>query len=386
VTGKQIFKSGFATKTKASEYLKEQVEKIDRGTYVERSVITFEKFAGQWFAGRRKIRGSTESGYGSVIRAQLVPRIGTVRLSDLRLEYLQQAVSGMIEDENSVKSIHNAVTLLRTMLVGGSGASAQRLGLIGSDPTIGLELPALETREIIPPSPEQVWKLIDAAREIDGTSHGLTFIGAFTGLRRNEALALQFADVDWFNSELRVRHAISKRKGTDGAHKWQWWLGPPKSKKSVRRISLTESVIKMLADLKSLAPKGDGFVFPSAAGEFIDPDKFDAEIWSAVSARAEMPGTRFHDLRHFFASQLIALGETPAHIRDQMGHSSIKVTFDTYGHLFPGSGDEAAGRFEESMKKARSKARPTGSNLVAMATDNPSVGTDGRNEKVPVKN
>ena len=94
---------------------------------------------------------------------------------------------------------------------------------------------------------------------------------------------MQFADVDWFNRELRVRHAISKRKGTDGAHKWQWWLGPPKSKKSVRRIHLTESVIKMLADLKSLAPKGDGFVFPGAGGEFIDPDRFDAEIWSAVT-------------------------------------------------------------------------------------------------------
>jgi hypothetical protein len=63
----------------------------------------------------------------------------------------------------------------------------------------------------------------------------------------------------------------------------EWWLGPPKSKKSVRRIHLTESVIKMLADLKSLAPKGDGFVFPGAGGEFIDPDRFDAEIWSAVT-------------------------------------------------------------------------------------------------------
>ena len=197
---------------------------------------------------------------------------------------------------------------------------------------------------------------------------------------------MQFADVDWFNRELRVRHAISKRKGTDGAHKWQWWLGPPKSKKSVRRIHLTESVIKILADLKSLAPKGDGFVFPGAGGEFIDPDNFDAEIWSAVTGRAEMAGTRFHDLRHFFASQLIGQGETPAHVRDQMGHSSINVTFDTYGHLFPGSGSLAAGRFEESMNKARTKTDPNGSNLVAIATDRPSEQTDQVNDKSLVKN
>jgi len=59
-----------------------------------------------------------------------------------------------------------------------------------------------------------------------------------------------------------------------------------------------------------------------------------------------MAGTRFHDLRYFFASQLIANGETAAYGRDQMRHSSIKVTFDTYGHLFPGRGKETSGRCE----------------------------------------
>ena len=61
-----------------------------------------------------------------------------------------------------------------------------------------------------------------------------------------------------------------------------------------------------------------------------------------------MDGTRFHDLRHFFASQLIGQGETAAYVRDQMGHSSIKVTFDTYGHLFPGRGKEASSKYEKA--------------------------------------
>ena len=74
-----------------------------------------------------------------------------------------------------------------------------------------------------------------------------------------------------------------------------------------------------------------------------------------VPERAGLAGTRFHDLRHFFASQLIANGETAAYVRDQMGHSSIKVTFDTYGHLFPGRGKEASRRYEEAMRQARRK-------------------------------
>ena len=113
--------------------------------------------------------------------------------------------------------------------------------------------------------------------------------------------------------------------------------------------------MKLLADLKIGKPDS-AFLFPGEHDGFVDPDKFDAEIWLPISERAGMKGTRFHDLRHFFASQLIANGETAAYVRDQMGHSSVKVTFDTYGHLFPGRGKEASGRYEKSTEKARLKA------------------------------
>jgi integrase len=84
-----------------------------------------------------------------------------------------------------------------------------------------------------------------------------------------------------------------------------------------------------------------------------------------------MSGTRFHDLRHFFASQLIANNETAAYVRDQMGHSSIKVTFDTYGHLFPGRGREASERYEKAMETARKKSEADGSNVVAIDQERP---------------
>jgi hypothetical protein len=75
-------------------------------------------FAEHWLARRRLIRGSTEAGYGSIINRQLVPRLGSIAVSDLRFEHVDAAVSGMIEDELSSKTIHNAVTLLRTILTG----------------------------------------------------------------------------------------------------------------------------------------------------------------------------------------------------------------------------------------------------------------------------
>ncbi|HEV8041705.1 MAG TPA: tyrosine-type recombinase/integrase [Bryobacteraceae bacterium] len=380
-TGKQVFKGGFPTKAKAQEHLNEVLSQIDKGIYIERKPITFENFAGKWLDGRRRIRGATESAYGSMIRRQLVPSLGAYRIGDLQLGHIQQLVSVIIEDDElSVKYLHNTVTLLRTMLVGRKGASAMRLGYIDHDPTLGLELPPLATREIVPPTQEGVWKLINSARAIGGVGYPMTFLGAFTGWRRNEALASKFTDIDWFNHELRIRSAISKERSTDGAHKWEWVVGPPKTKKSVRRVALADSALKMLADFKALAST-DGFIFEEQGGGFIDPDKFNAEIWTPIAEGAGLTGTRYHDLRHFFASQLIAQGESPAHVRDQLGHSSIKVTFDTYGHLFPGAGREAASRFDDSMKKARARSDAAGSNLVAATPEGEGADDPKRSEK-----
>ena len=273
--GIQQWEGKFKKRTEAQARLNEVLGAIDKGTYARPSSVTFEKFAEDWLAGRRQIRGSTESGYGSIINKQLVPRLGAIAVSALRFDHIDAAVSGMIEDELSSKTIHNTVTLLRTMLAGKRGPSAVRRGVAFHDPTLGLELPPLESRQITPPTPEQVWALIGAAKELGGLSYALAYTGAFTGVRRNEALALRFNDIEWFGNEVNVRHAISKRRGTDGAHKWEWHVGPPKSRKSSRRIAATESVMKMLADLKVGKPDG-AFIFPGDCNGFIDPDKFDA--------------------------------------------------------------------------------------------------------------
>ncbi len=194
--GIQQWEGKFKKRTEAQARLNEVLGAIDKGTYARPSSVTFERFAEDWLAGRRQIRGSTESGYGSIINKQLVPRLGAIAVSALRFEHVDAAVSGMIEDELSSKTIHNTVTLLRTMLAGKRGPSAVRRGFAFHDPTMGLELPPLESRQITPPTPEQVWALIGAAKELGGLGYALAYTGAFTGVRRNEALGLRFNDIE----------------------------------------------------------------------------------------------------------------------------------------------------------------------------------------------
>jgi integrase len=78
-------------------------------------------------------------------------------------------------------------------------------------------------------------------------------------------------------------------------------------------------------------------VFCSTDGKPIDPDNFAHRDWARVLRRAELRRIRFHDLRHTYASLLIAQGAQPKYIQAQLGHASIQTTFDRYGHLMPGA-------------------------------------------------
>jgi hypothetical protein len=105
----------FVRKSSAQRRLNEVLAELDRGAYSQPSSLTFELFAKEWLAGRRQIRGSTESGYSSVINKQLIPRLGAILVSRLRFEHIDAAITGMVEDELASKTIHNALMLLRSM-------------------------------------------------------------------------------------------------------------------------------------------------------------------------------------------------------------------------------------------------------------------------------
>jgi integrase len=246
------------------------------------------------------------------------------------------------------------------------GGSAIQLGLIRYDPCEGLELPHVDHREMSLLTVPQTWELINAASMFGRMVHGMVYLGAYTGLRRGELLALTFQDIDFLNKELRVTKALSKMPARDGIHRWEWRISHTKSRTSRRRVALNEEVLRTILKLRETAIDPVGPIFHTAAGKPFDPDTFD-EIFDEVRSKAELKKVRFHDLRHFFASMLIAQGENPKYISDQLGHSSVQLTFDIYGHLFPTARQEAANRFHKAMLigsnkvvAVRSKSAETG--------------------------
>jgi integrase len=93
----------------------------------------------------------------------------------------------------------------------------------------------------------------------------------------------------------------------------------------------------------------DRQAFTNEAGNPLNPDNFRNRVWPRLLAKAGLRKIRIHDLRHTYASLLIAQGESLAYVKDQMGHHSIRVTVDTYGHLVPGGNKAAVDRLDDEL-------------------------------------
>ena len=94
------------------------------------------------------------------------------------------------------------------------------------------------------------------------------------------------------------------------------------------------------------------WVFWSEDGRALDGDNLRHRVFYRVLAKAGLRHLRFDDLRHTYASLLIQSGESLAYVRDQLGHASIQLTVNTYGHLVPGANRQAVDRLDDAMERA----------------------------------
>ena len=128
-------------------------------------------------------------------------------------------------------------------------------------------------------------------------------------------------------------------------------LGPPKTPSSRRRLAVPRFVANHLArPIEDYPPGEDGLLVTGPDGGGLRRGNFRQRIWlPAVGATVGQPCT-FHDLRHSHAALLIREGLHPKVIQERMGHSSIRTTLDTYGHLFPGLDEAAADALDSSVR------------------------------------
>ena len=167
---------------------------------------------------------------------------------------------------------------------------------------------------------------------------------ARTGMRVGGALAMQWGDIDFHGRFINIQRGFSRGK-----------IETPKSGKSRRvdmSLQLTETLMGLRHQRKIEAVKeGWGkvpeWIFLSQDGTPLDSSHWRSRVFIKALEKAGLRKIRIHDLRHSYASLLIQAGESLAYVRDQLGHHSIKVIVDVYGHLAPEGNKEAVDRLAD---------------------------------------
>jgi integrase len=209
-------------------------------------------------------------------------------------------------------------------------------------------------REIHPLTREDAQKFLSSIQLHQPDYYAFFLCGLRTGLRLGELLALQWGDLDFTNRFIEVQRNLVSGK-----------LTTPKNSNR-RRVDMSAHLAETLerrlvaakaAVLKAGKSEPPAWVFTNRDGEPLDGDNLRRRVFQPALTKAKLRQVRIHDLRHTFASLLIQQGESLAYVRDQLGHSSIQVTVDIYGHLVPGSNRAAVDRLDDESTRIPGASR-----------------------------
>lgn len=367
--GWQAWRS-FKTKDEAELFLAQaMVRKVQAQPEPAMRTIRLTPFAEEWLTDHRiRVSEQTYVNYESVLRVHVLPSLGHLELRQITRKTLDSFVSdwatgGPLFQErarslrereaeraraegrplrhirmgNSPKTISNGIVVLCAML-----GRAVEWGYLAVNPATNLRRPRDDRQagELMHPlDADAVRALLEAT---DGQfARTLVMTAVMTGMRRGEVLALTWGDVDWRRNRIHVRRSI----GFNGQAK------QPKTRRSVRAIALAPTLVSELRlhRVASSFSGEDDLIFASKRGTPLDGRNMVRELFDPAVRRAGLSRMRFHDLRHSFASLLIAQGAHPKYISEQLGHASAQITMDRYSHLFDQSYSDESDKLEEAL-------------------------------------
>jgi integrase len=346
-TDGQEHSKAFAKQTDAVKYATAMEADALRGIrYADprRGAVTVREYAEtRWLPAQHHHAPHTGRTYRAHLANQILPligsrRIGTVTRTDIKsLVAAMRALSG---EPLAASTVHTVFAVLRAMFT-----SAVDDGIIVVNPCTRVPLPRVRKSAVEPMATAMVLALYDA---MPGRFRVAVALGAGAGLREGEALGLTVPRADFLRRRLLIR-----KQAQDGR------LAPLKSEKSERIVPADDWVLDAIsAHLAAGFGPGPDQVIMTSVHDRIVPTTTFTDDWRDAVAEVGLPkGTRFHDLRHFYASTLIAANLNPKVIQARLGHATISETMDTYGHLFPDSEDLGRGVVDKALERARTEQR-----------------------------
>ena len=342
---KKKLRKTFGTLAEAKLWRADAITQLDRGTIRAPSTTTLNEGAAMWLKDARTGKAKTRSGhpykpsairgYDAALRTRVLPEFGTCKLSELSRLDLQRFAERLEAGDPAATPPVPALnpSTVRNMLMPLRAIYRRALvhGEVVNNPTTGLQLAVSSGRRDRIADPAEAGKLIAA---LSAAARAMWATAFYAGLRRGELQALRWEDVDMASGIIRAEWSWDDKEGI---------LIKPKSKAGRRSVPLVAALRDTLTEHKLTTSRDTGFVFgcdgvrpftPNAAGSRADT------AWKA----AKLTRITLHECRHTYASLMIAAGVNMKALSTYMGHATISITLDRYGHLLPGNETEPAGR------------------------------------------
>ena len=312
---------------------------------------TVAEFFGEW-AARQVWTSNTAKAMSLAVRSTT---FADVRLRDVRRSHVETWVKAMQSRDLAPGTIRTRFNNVHSML-----RAAHRDRLIGSDPAADVRLPRGRARAaaMVIPTVEEVGAVMAEAGD---PFRAFVALCGFAGLRLGEAAAVQVTDIDFLRRTLTVHRQVQRAGGRTVE------IRPPKYG-SERTVYLPDDLVTLLAQHVELGGLDDGaWLFVGEAGQ--PPHQNTVSYWwRRARAAAGVPTLRLHDLRHFFASGLIAEGCDVVTVQRALGHKSATTTLNTYAHLWPSAEDRTRAAAGRLLASALSGVYPACTELMTGAT------------------
>jgi integrase len=291
---------------------------------------------------RGPVEFATLRQYKQHVNLHIVPRVGAIKLAKLTDKTIEGFRDSLLANEENGKPVMSRALARKVMVSLKSILKANKCGHVANDVSIGMDgrsKPQLKIGRDIP-KPDEIKRMIDAAGS-KPRLHALLLVAALCGLRASELRGLAWGDIDFKAKELHVTQRADRKNK----------LGAPKTNQSKRTIPLASETLQALRTwkMKTEHKRDNDPVFPTSTGKIEHHKNMLGSLAPVMKEaklmKGEKPKYGLHALRHFFASWCINPKERggrqlPAKVAQEwLGHSSIKMTLDIYGHLFPSGSD-----------------------------------------------
>jgi len=342
----------FTTKRDAQQWVDSmQVAKV-RGVWIDPSLgrQSFSDYAQSWVLGRGHVVPGTLIKEKGHIANHLLPAFGSRQLSSIQSADVRAWIATMECKPGTIAAMFGTLR--------GIMGTASRDGVIGRNPCDGVDLPRQSAQEeMLFLDPDEIERL---AAAIDPRYRALIYLAAYGGLRWGEIAALRPESLNLLRGAVDVRMSLAEVSG-------HFYDQPPKSGKP-RTVSIPRSLAELIGEHMALWPNEAGTVFASPNGSRLRRSLWYRRFYKpAVLAAGLNPRLRFHDLRHTAAALAIAQSAHPKSIQERLGHSSIRITLDRYGHLFPHLDESMQQGLDEMLVKAAAASpRPGTQNVLPL--------------------